>query len=34
VDEPDEESLYIRVISLGEIEKGILKLRSSDRRRS
>jgi toxin FitB len=34
LDEQDEESLYISVISLGEIEKGILKLRASDRRRS
>lgn len=34
LDEQDEESLYISVISLGEIEKGILKLRASERRRS
>ena len=34
LDEQDEDSLYISVISLGEIEKGILKLRASDRRRS
>jgi hypothetical protein len=34
LDEQDEASLYISVISLGEIEKGILKLRESDRRRS
>ena len=34
LDEQDEESLYISVISLGEIRKGILKLRASDRRRS
>ena len=34
LDEQDEESLYISVISLGEIEKGILKLRERDRRRS
>jgi predicted nucleic acid-binding protein len=34
LDEQDEESLYISVISLGEIEKGILKLRASNRRRS
>ena len=34
LDEQDETSLYISVISLGEIEKGILKLRASDRRRS
>ncbi len=33
LDEQDEASLYISVISLGEIEKGILKLRASDRRR-
>lgn len=34
LDEQDESSLFISVISLGEIEKGILKLRSSDSRRS
>jgi toxin FitB len=34
LDEQDEGSLYISVISLGKIEKGILKLRASDRRRS
>jgi predicted nucleic acid-binding protein len=34
LDEQDETSLFISVISLGEIEKGILKLRSSDPRRS
>lgn len=34
LDEQAETSLYISVISLGEIEKGILKLRASDRRRS
>jgi predicted nucleic acid-binding protein len=34
LDEQDEASLYISVISLGEIEKGILKLREHDRRRS
>jgi predicted nucleic acid-binding protein len=34
LDEQDEESLHISVISLGEIEKGILKLRAGDRRRS
>jgi predicted nucleic acid-binding protein len=34
LDEQDEASLYISVISLGEIDKGILKLRASDRRRS
>ncbi len=32
-DEQDEESLYISVVSLGEIEKDILKLRAGDRRR-
>ena len=34
LDEQDEASLFISVISLGEIEKGILKLRSSDPHRS
>ena len=34
LDEQDETSLFISVISLGEIEKGILKLRASDLRRS
>jgi len=34
LDEQDEASLFISVISLGEIEKGVLKLRTSDRRRS
>lgn len=34
LDEQDEVSLYLSVISLGEIEKGILKLRVSDPRRS
>lgn len=34
LDEQDEASLFISVISLGEIEKGILKLRTSDPRRS
>lgn len=34
LDEQDEASLFISVISLGEIEKGILKLRERDRRRS
>ena len=34
LDEQDEENLYISVISLGEIGKGILELRASDRRRS
>jgi predicted nucleic acid-binding protein len=34
LDEQDEESLHISVISLGEIEKGILKLRARDKRRS
>jgi toxin FitB len=30
LDEQDEASLFISVITLGEIEKGILKLRASD----
>ncbi len=34
LDEQDEASLFISVISLGEIEKGVLKLRASDARRS
>jgi predicted nucleic acid-binding protein len=34
LDEQEEASLFISVISLGEIEKGILKLRASDARRS
>lgn len=34
LDEQDEASLFISVISLGEIEKGILKLRKTDLRRS
>ncbi|MSQ73395.1 MAG: type II toxin-antitoxin system VapC family toxin [Betaproteobacteria bacterium] len=34
LDEQDESSLFISVISLGKIEKGILKLRGSDPRRS
>ena len=34
LDEQDESSLFISVITLGEIEKGILKLRGSDPRRS
>jgi len=34
LDEQDEASLFISVISMGEIEKGILKLRSSDPHRS
>jgi len=34
LDEQDETSLFISVITLGEIEKGILKLRASDLRRS
>ena len=34
LDEQDETSLFISVITLGEIEKGILKLRASDPRRS
>ena len=34
LDEQDEASLFISVITLGEIEKGILKLRASDQSRS
>jgi predicted nucleic acid-binding protein len=34
LDEQDETSLFLSVISLGEIEKGILKLRATDPRRS
>jgi hypothetical protein len=34
LDEQDEASLYLSVVSLGEIEKGILKLRAADARRS
>ena len=34
LDEQDEASLYLSVITLGEIEKGILKLRKTDPRRS
>ena len=34
LDEQDELSLFISVICLGEIEKGILKLRGTDPRRS
>lgn len=34
LDEQDEASLYLSVITLGEIEKGILKLRATDPRRS
>lgn len=34
LDEQDESSLFISVISLGEIEKGILQLRATDPRRS
>jgi toxin FitB len=34
LDEQDEASLFISVISLGEIEKGILKLRETEPRRS
>jgi len=34
LDDQDEASLFISVISLGEIEKGILKLRATDPRRS
>ena len=34
LDEQDEASLYLSVITVGEIEKGILKLRAADSRRS
>ncbi|MCK9293550.1 MAG: type II toxin-antitoxin system VapC family toxin [Desulfobulbaceae bacterium] len=34
LDQQDEESLFISLISLGEIEKGILKLRPTDPGRS
>ena len=34
LDEQDEDSLFISVITIGEIEKGILKLRKADPRRS
>lgn len=34
LDEQDEASLFLSVISLGEIEKGILKLQPTDPRRS
>jgi len=34
LDEQDEADLFISVISLGEIKKGILKLRAGDPRRS
>ena len=34
LDDQDEASLFISVITLGEIEKGILKLRTIDPRRS
>ncbi|MDP2794159.1 MAG: type II toxin-antitoxin system VapC family toxin [Sulfurisoma sp.] len=34
LDEQDESSLFLSVVTLGEIEKGILKLRASDARRS
>ena len=34
LDEQDETSLHLSVITLGEIEKGILKLRTTDPRRS
>ena len=34
LDEQDEASLYLSVITIGEIEKGILKLRKTDSRRS
>lgn len=34
LDEQDETSLYLSVVSIGEIEKGILKLRANDLSRS
>jgi hypothetical protein len=34
LDEQDEDSLYLSVITIGEIEKGIIKLRTADSRRS
>lgn len=34
LDDQDEASLFISVITVGEIEKGILKLRATDKRRS
>ena len=34
LDEQDETSLYLSVITIGEIEKGILKLRANDLHRS
>lgn len=34
LDEQDETSLYLSVITIGEIEKGILKLRATDLHRS
>lgn len=34
LDAQDEDSLYLSVITLGEIEKGILKLRATDTRRA
>ena len=34
LDEQDEASLHLSVVTLGEIEKGILKLRATDLRRS
>jgi predicted nucleic acid-binding protein len=34
LDEQDETSLYLSVITIGEIEKGILKLRAVEPRRS
>lgn len=34
LDEQDEASLFLSVVSIGEIEKGILKLRATDSRRS
>ncbi|MDP1524598.1 MAG: type II toxin-antitoxin system VapC family toxin [Rhodocyclaceae bacterium] len=34
LDEQDEDSLFLSVVTLGEIEKGILKLKARDARRS
>ncbi|MDP2810756.1 MAG: type II toxin-antitoxin system VapC family toxin [Rhodocyclaceae bacterium] len=34
LDEQDEVSLHLSVVTIGEIEKGILKLRAADARRS
>lgn len=34
LDEQDETSLFVSILTLGEIEKGIIKLRKADARRS